>query len=81
MVNKDLNIGFILTRLSGTDGVSLETKKWIEILEDMGHHTYYMAGEVDTPPEKSMTVDRFHFQHPEIKDIYECAKLDSEPIK
>ena len=79
MVNKDLNIGFILTRLSGTDGVSLETKKWIEILEDMGHHTYYMAGEVDTPPEKSMTVDRFHFQHPEIKDIYEkCFRNGSQ---
>ncbi|MGM0381743.1 MAG: glycosyltransferase [bacterium] len=70
MVEKELNIGFVLTRLSGTDGVSLETKKWIEVLEEMGHNTFYIAGEVDMPAEKSMEVERFHFKNPEISEIY-----------
>ena len=26
------NIGFVSTRFAGTDGVSLETKKWAEVL-------------------------------------------------
>ena len=38
------NIGFISTRLSGTDGVSLETEKWIDVLKEMGHDIYIVAG-------------------------------------
>ena len=32
-----LHIGFVSTRFSGTDGVSLETEKWADVLENMGH--------------------------------------------
>ena len=31
-ITKDINIGFISTRLSGTDGVSLEVAKWCHVL-------------------------------------------------
>ncbi len=31
---KHINIGFISTRLCGTDGVSLETAKWAEIFSE-----------------------------------------------
>ena len=30
------NIGFISFRISGTDGVSLETKKWASVFEKRG---------------------------------------------
>jgi glycosyltransferase involved in cell wall biosynthesis len=63
-------IGFISTRLAGTDGVSLETGKWAEVLEGMGHSCYYFAGELDRPPENSMLVKEAHFTHPLVKDIY-----------
>jgi glycosyltransferase involved in cell wall biosynthesis len=64
-------IGFVLTRLSGTDGVSLETKKWVRVLEEMGHETFFIAGDLDTPPDRSMEVDKFHFKHPDVFDLYD----------
>ena len=67
------NIGFISFRLAGTDGVSLETAKWAAVLEQMGCKCYYMAGELDTPAERSYLEEKLHFQNPEIKAIYsEC---------
>ncbi len=71
MVNKELRIGFVMTRLSGTDGVSLETKKWDKVFQEAGHKTFYIGGELDTPPEESMFVEEFHFQHPDIKEIHD----------
>jgi glycosyltransferase involved in cell wall biosynthesis len=65
------NVGFISTRLAGTDGVSLETAKWARIFEEVGLDCYYMAGELDRPPEKSHFVAETHFTHPEIKEISE----------
>ncbi len=71
MVNKELKIGFVITRLSGTDGVSLETKKWDKIFQDAGHKTFYLGGELETDPAESMEIEEFHFQHPEIKLIHD----------
>jgi mannosylglucosylglycerate synthase len=45
-------IGFISTRFEGTDGVSLETLKWAQVLELLGHTCYYMGGESDRPAER-----------------------------
>jgi mannosylglucosylglycerate synthase len=74
------NIGFISFRIAGTDGVSLETKKWAEVLERKGNHTFYMAGELDTPPEQSFLVPECHFTHPEIKPLYEeCFSNTARP--
>ena len=42
-----MNIGFISTRLAGTDGVSLETAKLATVLKQMGHQIFYCAGELD----------------------------------
>ena len=64
------NVGFISFRISGTDGVSLETKKWAEIFERWGYSTYYMAGELDTPEENSFIVPETHFKHPESIRLY-----------
>ncbi len=41
-----VNIGFISTRLAGTDGVSLETAKMAAVLRKMGHQIFYCAGDL-----------------------------------
>ncbi|NOX97743.1 MAG: glycosyltransferase family 4 protein [Nitrospirae bacterium] len=69
--DRSRNIGFISTRLAGTDGVSLETAKWAEVLEEEGFSCFYLAGELDLPPERSFLVEEAHFSHPEIREIYE----------
>ncbi len=75
MTNTELNgskknVGFVSTRLAGTDGVSLETAKWAKVFENEGFASYYFAGELDTPPECSYLLEEAHFSNPEIKDIY-----------
>ena len=64
------NIGFVSVRLAGTDGVSLETAKWAEVFENQGLTSFFFAGELDTPPERSYLVEEAHFTHPDIRDIY-----------
>ena len=63
------NIGFISTRIAGTDGVSLETGKWVDILGDMGYTCFYFAGELDTPLDRSLFSPKAHFTPPEIEAI------------
>ncbi len=67
---KPKNIGFIATRLAGTDGVSLETSKWANIFEKEGFTCFYFAGECDRPPERSYIVNEAHFKHPDIREIH-----------
>jgi glycosyltransferase involved in cell wall biosynthesis len=64
--NRQCRIGFISTRLAGTDGVSLETRKWSNILTGLGHECFYFAGESEWPEERSYVVPEAHFNHPEI---------------
>lgn len=67
------NIGFVATRLQGTDGVSLETEKWNAVLERLGYTCYYFAGLSDWNPAKTMVVPEAYFDHPKIKKIQsEC---------
>ncbi len=67
------NVGFISTRFSGTDGVTLETKKWAKVLERNGFKTFYLAGELDTPSCVSMLSPKMSFFHSEIVDVQrEC---------
>jgi glycosyltransferase involved in cell wall biosynthesis len=63
-------VGFISTRLAGTDGVSLETAKWARVFESEGFCCFYFGGELDREPEACYPVPEAHFTHPEIKDIY-----------
>jgi glycosyltransferase involved in cell wall biosynthesis len=71
--NKSINIGFVSTRLAGTDGVSLEAAKWAGALEIDGHHCFYMAGELDRPAEQSLLVKEAHFKHPLIQAISQAC--------
>ena len=65
------NVGFISTRIAGTDGVSLELKKWANAFEDLGLTCFYFAGELDRPVERSYLVEEAHFTHPDIRDVYQ----------
>jgi len=60
-----LNIGFVSTRFAGTDGVSLESAKWAEILWESGHVSHWYAGELDRNPGVSSLVPEAFFGHPE----------------
>lgn len=66
MNRRRLRIGFISTRFSGTDGVSLETEKWASILTALGHDCFYFSGESDRPADQSTVVPEAHFSHPQI---------------
>ena len=68
--NRSHNVGFISTRLAGTDGVSLETAKWADVFERVGFTCYYFAGELDRPPAYSYLLKEAHFQHPDIGDVF-----------
>jgi len=66
-----MNIGFISTRLAGTDGVSLEAAKWASIFESEGHLCFYMAGEFDKdkPNQRSLLAKEAHFKYPLVQEI------------
>lgn len=69
MSDQGHNIGFIGTRFSGTDGVSLESAKWARILWDHRHVSHWFAGELDREAGVSMLVPHAHFTHPDIEWI------------
>lgn len=66
---KTFNIGFISTRIAGTDGVSLEIAKWTNVFENEGFTCFYFAGELDRPEDCSYLAEEAHFKHPDIKEI------------
>jgi glycosyltransferase involved in cell wall biosynthesis len=74
------NVGFVSFRIAGTDGVSLETKKWAEILTRNNCKCFYLGGEVDTDDAVSMVAPFFHFQEPEVRKTYQtCFSRKNRP--
>ncbi len=69
LASKYRRVGFVSTRISGTDGVSLETGKWAEVLEGLGMECCYIAGESDRPRDRSFEIPEAHFFHPDILSI------------
>lgn len=60
------NIGFLSTRFAGTDGVSLESAKWAEVLWDGDRHvSFWYSGRSDRAPGMSHVVPEAYFGHPE----------------
>ena len=73
-------IGIVATRLAGTDGVSLESDKWVQVMEERRLTCYYFAGELDRPPERSYLAEEAHFNHPEIQEIQQaCFGVTTRP--
>ncbi|MBI1279767.1 MAG: glycosyltransferase [Anaerolineaceae bacterium] len=67
--NAPTNIGFVSTRFAGTDGVSLETLKWSNLLSTMNCECFCFAGESDWPADRRYIVPEAHFESPEIQAL------------
>lgn len=72
-------IGFLSTRLAGTDGVSLETAKFALIAQRLGHEVFYCAGELDADAPPGMLFPEMHFAHPEARRIHDEAFIGPAP--
>ncbi|NNL75631.1 MAG: glycosyltransferase family 4 protein, partial [Desulfobacterales bacterium] len=55
------NIGFVSTRFSGTDGVTMEASKWAQVLKSAGHNYFWFAGLLDRSPKRSFLVPEAFF--------------------
>ena len=64
-----VRLGFVGTRFSGTDGVSLESAKWAQVLWDHRHLSHWYSGLSDRYEETSMVVPHAYFGHPDIEWI------------
>ena len=64
-------IGFVSTRFAGTDGVSLESAKWAEVLVQAGHEIFWYSGRSDRNPAISHCVPEAYFGHSENRWIQE----------
>lgn len=74
MMQKRCNIGFVSTRFSGNDGVSLEAEKWLQVLQRLDYSCFLFGGDCDVNEQGySYLVPEAHFKHPEIQDIYNVA--------
>ncbi len=58
-----MNVGMVSTRFAGTDGVSLESLKWAEVLAESGHQVFWFCGLSDRAADVSMVVPEAHFEH------------------
>jgi len=43
-----MNIGIIIGRIGGVDGVALETEKWITVFKRLGHTVFIISGQFQT---------------------------------
>jgi glycosyltransferase involved in cell wall biosynthesis len=74
-----MKVGFVSTRLSGTDGVSLETHKWAEVARRLGHEVYYCAGQLEDDAPNRTLIPELHFRDPEAEAIGEMVFGRLEP--
>ncbi len=58
-----MNVGIVIGRFGGVDGVALETEKWIEVLRRLGHVVHVLAGELEAALPASV-LPEIAFSHP-----------------
>ena len=63
--------GFVSTRFSGTDGVSLEARKWAEVLTEDGYQCCWFAGKFDGNFKSRLLVPEAFFEYEENQWINE----------
>ena len=73
-MGNNFRIGIICGKLGGTDGVSLEADKWIEVLKKLGHTIYTIAGKYVTPLQNvnkanQFLIEEIRFNSPEQQQI------------
>ncbi|MCJ7531497.1 MAG: glycosyltransferase family 4 protein [Anaerolineales bacterium] len=79
---KGRRIGVISTRFEGTDGVTLETEKWVQVLERLDCKCFYFAGACEWDSSLSYVIPEANFKHPDIQRINDVAFNNSNrPIE
>lgn len=81
-----MNIGIAIGRIGGVDGVALETEKWIEVLQRMGHKIFIISGQFQNwkiNPERDTLVKEMSFFDPSCQWDQENAffEPDEEPME
>jgi len=74
-------VGIISTRLAGTDGVSLETAKWVKVLNSLGYESSYFAGESEWPEDRTYLLPEAHFIHEDIDGLNRDLFDDYQRLK
>ncbi|RME42205.1 MAG: glycosyltransferase [Chloroflexi bacterium] len=62
------HIAFIHYQVGHTDGVSLEIEKWQRVLEEMGHRTHLVAGDLGRA--QGTLIPAMHHHRPEARRLY-----------
>ena len=73
-----MRIGFIATRLHGTDGVTLEVEKWARVLTKLGHEIFYCAGELGGYAKDGTLIPELHFADQSVFALSQKA-FDTNP--
>jgi glycosyltransferase involved in cell wall biosynthesis len=68
-MNKGIRIGFVASRLDSTDGVSLESKKWREILSRLDCECFCFCSETDWPDDQAYLSQEASLSHVEVRTI------------
>ncbi|UCF29429.1 MAG: glycosyltransferase family 4 protein [Chloroflexota bacterium] len=73
-----MRIGFIATRLHGTDGVTLEVEKWARVLTRLGYEIYFCAGELGGYAKDGTLIPELHFADQSVFALSQKA-FDTNP--
>ena len=68
-----MKVGVVSTRFHGTDGVSLETAKVADVLEEAGHDVAWFGGELGHRFQPGTVHPLAHFMAPEVKRLTEAS--------
>ena len=60
-----MNIGIVIGRIGGVDGVALETEKWMTVAERMGHNCFLLAGKLEAEFKNATVLPELFFYHPD----------------
>ena len=80
MSQTSLNIAFVATRIDGLDGVTLEVRKWAEVLARMGHRIHFIGGQMDTPPDRTVVIEEASLDHQGVAELQDrCFSRTDRP--
>jgi len=68
-----VRIGFVIGRIGGIDGVALETEKWIEVLDRLGHEVFVLSGALEGEVRDVSLLPELAFDHPSTVEEQEIA--------
>ena len=74
-------IGFVSTRFAGTDGVTMESGKWSDVLRQSGNQCFWFAGQLDRKPDTSFLAPEAFFGHEQNRWINDriLGRRDRDP--